>query len=640
MRKLLLQTILGLLLLGFQGVAAQSQPYGDYTLYSVQNGTTANLVDLTGANYHTWTFASGDKTGYSSYLLPNRVLLRSVMNTGNTFQGGGITGRVQKVDWNGNVIWNYPYSTSTYCMHHDICPMPNGNVLLISYEAKTAAEATAAGASQNITVWSEKIVEIQPVGASGGNVVWEWHLWDHLVQSVDPNKANYYASVSAHPELMNINYNLQKDWFHMNGIDYNEELDQIIFSSHNMNQLFIIDHSTTTAEAASHAGGNAGKGGDFLYRWGNPASYGMTGTTNFNVVHDGHFVPKDCPRAGAIAGYNNNGISNTKSSVDIIMPPRNGYNYNWTPGSAYAPSTYTYRHACNGHNNNMGNSQQLPNGNMLVCIAQSGFIYEVDSLNNVVWSKTASGTVPQAFRYTACYVNGTEATVTAAASLPTICAGDSVQLTATPVGGTTYTYNWTSDVGGFTSTAQNPMAAPTTTTTYYLDMMSGSCPAKDTVTVAVNPAPTAIATNNGTDISASTGNAYQWYLNGNVINGATTQTYMPTQSGTYSVLITGANGCTAMSNDVVFVIEGIDVALANSFNVYPNPSTGIVNIAINSNVINDYAVSVSDAYGNVITAAKNNKQLDLSSLANGIYYLTFTAAQKEGRVVKMISVLK
>jgi hypothetical protein len=266
-----------------------AQSYDGYTLYFPQNGNKAYLVDLSGNPYHTWTFSSNSKTCYSTYLLSGGVLLRTVARQGNFFGGGPVSGEVQKVDWDGNVLWDFVYSTQEYCTHHDIHEMPNGNVLLIAYERKSAAEALQAGCSSSMEIWPDKITEIQPSGTSGGTVVWEWQAWDHLVQDHDATKDNY-GVVTDHPELLDINYHTTQDWMHVNGIDYNEELDQIVFSSHALNEIYVIDHSTTMAEAASHSGGNSGKGGDILYRWGNPASYRASGTTDFNVVHDAHWI--------------------------------------------------------------------------------------------------------------------------------------------------------------------------------------------------------------------------------------------------------------------------------------------------------------------------------------------------------------
>jgi hypothetical protein len=286
---------------------------------------------------------------------------------------------------------------------------------MISYDVKTAADATKAGCTKNSTIWSEKIIEVKQTGPTTGEIVWEWKFWDHLCQNIKTDKDNYVASISEHPELLNINYNTALDWIHMNGIDYNEELDQIVISSHMLNEVYVIDHSTTKEQAAGHTGGNSGKGGDFLYRWGNPAAYGTTGTRVFNIVHDAHWIPLGSPRANHIVGFNNNGISNQKSCIDMFNPPYNGFNYFKNGNSAYEPTTYKIRHACNGHSSNEANSQQLPNGNMLVCIAMAGILYEVDSLNNLLWSKTISvgsggggpGSISQAFRYSKCYVNGT-----------------------------------------------------------------------------------------------------------------------------------------------------------------------------------------------------------------------------------------
>lgn len=408
--RLLLSAALALTL----GNQLQAQQWGNYTLYATMNGTSAYLIDTNNTTYHSWTFTNSYKTGYSSYLLPGGTLLRTVARQGNSFTGGPICGEIQKVDWNGNVVWDFVYSTTNYCTHHDICPMPNGNVLAIAYERKTSSEVTAAGCTTAIEMWPDKIVEIQPTGATTGTVVWEWHAWDHLVQDVNSSAANYQTSVLDHPELLNINYQTQKDWLHMNGLDYNPITDQIAFTCHNTDEIYVIDHSTTTSEAAGHTGGNSGRGGDILYRWGNPDMYDASGTTILNVTHDAHWIPEGVPNAGYLVAFNNRGVSNSQSSVDQIDAPENGYVFDHTSGQAYQPTTYTLRHAASGYTSNMGNSQQLPNGNMLVCIALSGYIYEIDPAGNTIWSKTVSGSVPQAFRYDECYVNNT------APAIPTI----------------------------------------------------------------------------------------------------------------------------------------------------------------------------------------------------------------------------
>lgn len=404
LRPILIKGNLVLLFL-CNAISGIAQQWGDYTLYSLQNGTSTQLIDTNNLVFKTWTHGNSARTGYSSYLMPGGVLWRSVNNTGNALSGGGVTGRIQKISWDGTLLWDFTYSGLTYCLHHDFCPLPNGNVLLISYDVKSATEAVAAGCSTNISIWSEKVIEVKPNGATGGTIVWEWKLWDHLVQDLYPEKSNYQTSVQEHPELLNINFKSKKDWIHMNGIDYNPILDQIALSSHNLNEWYIIDHSTSTAEAASHQGGNSGKGGDFLYRYGNPSAYGMSGSTVLNVTHDAHWIPEGVPNAGRLVGFNNKGISSNRSSVDQIDLPQTGYTYERTSGNAFTPASYTERHACNGGSQNMSNSQQLPNGNMLVCIAQSGLIYEVNPAGNTIWSFSAAGNVPQAFRYSACYLS-------------------------------------------------------------------------------------------------------------------------------------------------------------------------------------------------------------------------------------------
>jgi hypothetical protein len=616
-----------------------TQSYDGYTLYFPQGGTKAYLVDMAGNTYHSWTFPANKQTCYATYLLSGGILLRTVNHQGNYFTGGPISGEVQKVDWNGNVLWDFVYSTQDYCAHHDIHAMPNGNVLLISYERKTAAEAVQAGSAISIEMWPDKIVEIQPSGATGGTVVWEWHVWDHLIQDHDASKSNY-GVVKNHPELLNINYITTKDWLHMNGIDYNPALDQIVFSSHALNEIYVIDHSTTTAQAATHAGGNSGKGGDFLYRWGNPSAYQAPGTKYFNVVHDAHWVPADNPLfPNALCGYNNKGGAGVKTCVDVINPPYNGYNYSLTPGAAYAPSIYDWRHTYSGNmSQDNGNSQQLPNGNTLICIGMSGFIYEIDSNQVQVWSKNIGGTLAQSFRYPPCFITGTYSASTSG-SPSSLCLGSNAQLGVTAMGGVIYTYSWTSNPPGFTSTLPNPVVSPAVTTTYIATVTNGPCSATDSVTITVNPVPaTPVITQTGDSLVSSAASGNQWYRNSIAIPGATGQVLVSSQTGSYQVLVTSSAGCvSALSAPVV--ITGLyqnspDLAV----NISPNPTNGHINLTGKGIENRSFILKIFNTLGNVVMTCENEYSPDLSGLPAGIYYLSIFTDRSEYTSKKIILV--
>jgi len=359
------------------------------------NSTTTYLIDNCGEMVHSWE--SDYKPSLSVYLLENGHLLRTRDMENPNFDAGGSGGGIEILDWNGTVLWEYTISSSTECQHHDVEYLPNGNILAIIWDARMAAEATAMGRpSPPDTLWSEKILELQPdLNTGATTIVWEWYIWDHLVQEIDSSLSNYDI-VENNPQLLDINYSdvVVNDWLHFNGIDYNANLDQIVISSFSLNEILIIDHSTTTSEAASHSGGNSDKGGDILYRWGNPRNHNNAGplaTQKLFRQHNANWIPSGYPDEGKIMVFNNQVGANPTpySAVNIIDPPLDSAgNYTYT-GGAYAPTdfywTYTAPTPTDFYSNNISGAHRLPNGNTIITEGSSGRMFEINLMGETVW---------------------------------------------------------------------------------------------------------------------------------------------------------------------------------------------------------------------------------------------------------------
>lgn len=369
-----------------------SLAFNGYTLFSSNKSTY--LIDNCGYKVNEWS--SNFFPGQSTYLLEDATLLRTARINGS-FQSGGIGGRLERYNWNNELIWYFEYADENVHQHHDIEPLPNGNILLVAWEKKTAEEAIAAGRNpQNIpgdAIWPDHIVELSPKDTNEADTIWIWRFWDHLIQDFDPEKANY-GIIEDHPELLDINYvgsNPDPDWIHLNSIDYHPELDQIIVSSRHLNEIYIIDHSTSTEQAASHNGGLYGKGGDFLYRFGNPQVYqrGNFNEQRFFGQHHAHWIPEGIPGEGKLIVFNN-GIGRPDgnySSVDIFTPPQDeDGNYLIGNNAPFGPPVFDRSYKAQGFfSSRISGAEVLPNGNILICEGNKGRFFEIDSADIIHW---------------------------------------------------------------------------------------------------------------------------------------------------------------------------------------------------------------------------------------------------------------
>jgi hypothetical protein len=125
---------------------------------------------------------------------------------------------------------------------------------------------------------------------------------------------------------------------------------------------------------------------------------------------------------------------------------------------------------------------------------------------------------------------------------------------------------------------------------------------------------------NGTVLTSSSTTGNQWYLNGNIINGATGQTYTVTENGSYTVVVT--NGVSSATS-VAYVITSFTTtptAIETNTNnisivIYPNPTSGIINIEGEFK-----EAKIFNSTGELILVSKE-KAVDISGLTNGVYFI-------------------
>jgi hypothetical protein len=369
-----------------------------YTLFCPLSSTKAFLIDMTGHVVPMWEGAATPAS--SAYLLPNGNLLRPCVLLDNKGKGGGGPdgGRIQEFTWEGDLVWDYK-CTPDRRQHHDAIKLPNGNVLMVVWDKKSVEQAAAAGRKGGGAVQTDSVIEVKPTSKTTGEIVWEWNLWDHLIQDFDKDKANF-GDVPAHPELVDINFNIPakgkgpNDWTHINAVAYNAELDQIMLSVHSFSEVWIIDRGVTSAEAKTHQGGKQGRGGDLLYRWGNPRAYraGEAKDQTSFAQHNAHWIPKGLPGEGHMMIFNNgsNRPGEKYSTVDEMELPvdaKGGYAH--TPGQAFGPAkalwTYEAPTRKDLYSSFISGAQRLANGNTLICSGASGIFIEVTPTKEVVW---------------------------------------------------------------------------------------------------------------------------------------------------------------------------------------------------------------------------------------------------------------
>ena len=295
-----------------------------------------NLMDIDGRVVHSW------KTKYQvlyAILQPNGhiyVAMTPPINQ-SAYPSGGTTGEIQELDWNGDVLWDYSDNEMT----HDFEVMPNGDIAYTRWEQAPASFARGVVGGMQVattSVWTDGIVVVN----RAKQIVWQWHMYDHL-------DSKEYPLGPLTPRV---------DWAHVNSIRYTADnpithTPAFLISVRHISTVFFVDAKT----------------GSII--WQSPKNA-------FSLQHDATLLDN-----GNVMVFDNGlfrlqGRPYLYSRVVEIDLRTNKIVWEYKGGKTGAEQAQFASSI-------MGGAQRLPNGNTLITASTAGKIMEVMQEKQIVW---------------------------------------------------------------------------------------------------------------------------------------------------------------------------------------------------------------------------------------------------------------
>ena len=213
----------------------------------------------------------------------------------------------------------------------------------------------------------------------------------------------------------------------------------------------------------------------------------------------------------------------------------------------------------------------------------------------------------------------------------TICLGDTIQINASGGG----SFQWTPITGISNSNISNPLAFPTSTTTYTLVSSNGTCSDNDVMTITVIDVPVAnfiidsivwkTVYFQNTSVDAT---SFRWdFGDGKSDSTNFNPMHLYDTAGTFNVTLFVFNKCGSDSISVPAVIVFTDVvnlANATTLKIYPNPYSGYTNISYKISKSSKISLKVFDLLGREIETLVDAEQ------SSGTYTYQFSAVESIG----------
>lgn len=356
-----------------------------YILVIDQVGQGADIINHDGDEIFSWDFENG--IGNDANLLEDGSMIVCLKADDAEITLGGYGGVFQKINADQTIDWEVSYSSSQQTAHHDVEYLSNGNIIFPVWEELLSSDAVELGFSGSQDIYPDAIIEMNPLTEE---IVWEWHSTDHLVQDYDSAKDSY-GTIQDNPNKIDINYNSSKengDIMHINGITVDEDNDLIYLTVNNYSEIWVLDHSTTTAEAVTSSGGDYGLGGDLVYRFGNPLTYDNVGEVTINDVHYPNLLS-----TGNMLVFSNNIYDNQSAVFEYELNPP----YELVSGEDNEPEIVWSFTDSELYSSGLGGAVRTPNGNTLIAEGKDGNVWEVSDSGEVLWKYTGYETLWRAY---------------------------------------------------------------------------------------------------------------------------------------------------------------------------------------------------------------------------------------------------
>jgi len=598
---------------------------GGFNLIYPHNQPDAFLLDMCGNVVHKWENPDSLRPANVIYILENSdvmITYRPASFEADAIWAGGGGATIERRTWDNEPIWSFTRNDAEYRLHHDIQPMANGNVLVTAWEQRDSLECIESGRDpESLTsagMWSEVVWVIAPTSDGNAEVIWEWAVWDHLIQDFDSTKSNY-GVIADNIDKIDINFgsglNQAADWLHINAIDFDEYSQHIMLSVPTFNEIWLVDYNNTTP-------------GELKWRWGNPMAYdrGDSSDTKLGFQHHTHWLDMSLstnnPDYGKIGLFNNRvqGDSSEYSTINTLLLIYDEYENEYIVDNStgtYLPTdfdwTFESPNPSTIYSNIVSSFQRLENGNSLICSGKSGDSREYTQDGELVWhyktpllnqlgtaNPQSQGTVLSPFQNLTFRASRYPADYPAFEGIDFV-ADFPIELNPTPLESCVLDCEFTLS----------------------LDTISFDTLGIATVTVFVE---------DSTQI-----NNIQWISlpDSTILPFSQEMIFTTSVPGDFLITATDFQGCSgSLMVSVAFdPFETSEIETLLNFGLYPNPSNGLLNILF-SKVINQAEINVLDTQGRIVfslnTSHSLSETLDLNHLKSGTYFVSISSQHEVG----------